>query len=205
MLKTYYLAKILFKMRLPSFDHCSIDKTANVSAGSVFAKVKMGRYSYAGAATYITDAHIGSFCSIGGDVHIGGGVHPMGTVSTSPVFLHGGNFLRKNFADIPYVPSETVQIGNDVWIGESAYIKAGVRIGSGSVIGAHAVVTHNVEPYSIVAGVPAKVLRKRFDDETIEKLLALKWWNWPDEKLKKYGECFKSPESLFEELEKDKK
>lgn len=201
MIKTYYLAKVLFKMRLPSFNHCEIDKTANVSAGSVFSKVKMGRYSYAGAATYATDARIGNFCSIGGEVHIGGGVHSLSTVSTSPVFLHGRNFLRTNFADISYSPSKTVKIGNDVWVGEGAYIKAGIKVGDGAIIGAHAVVTHDIAPYSVVAGVPAKEIRKRFDDETIEKLLVLSWWDWPDEKLKKYGQYFETPEKLLEAIE----
>ncbi len=127
----------------------------------------------------------------------------MGTVSTSPVFLHGRNFLRKNFADIPYTPSETVEIGNDVWIGEAAYIKAGVKVGTGAIIGAHAVVTHDVEPYSVVAGVPAKEIRKRFDEDTIQKLLRLSWWDWPDEKLKRYGPYFSTPEKLFEMVEKE--
>lgn len=203
MIKTYYLAKLLFKLRLPSFDHCEIDKTSNVNAGSVFAKVKMGRYSYVGAATYITDAQIGSFCSIAGDVHIGGGMHPMDSVSSSPVFFYGRNFLRKNFASIPYAPSKTVEIGNDVWIGESAYIKAGVKIGTGAIIGAHAVVTHDVAPYSVVAGVPAKEIRKRFDDETIEKLLEIQWWDWPEEKLQKYGKYFNKPDVLFDALERN--
>ena len=203
--RSYYLAKILFKLRIPSFNRCEIDKTANVSAGSVLARVKMGKYSYTGASTYITNAIIGNYCSIGGEVHIGGGIHPTGTVSTSPVFLKGKNFLRKNFAEIPYSPSETVEIGNDVWIGENAYIKAGVKIGSGAIIGAHAVVTHDIDPYTVVAGVPAKVLYKRFDEETIKKLLAMKWWDWSDEELTKYADLFDSPEKLIEKVKSERK
>lgn len=203
-MKTYYLAKALFKMRLSSFRDCEIDRTARVNAGSVFTKVKMGRYSYAGAAAYVTDAHIGNFCSIAGGCQIGGGIHPMDTVSTSPVFLQGRNFLRKNFAAIPYAPSETVEIGSDVWIGEGVYIKAGIKIGSGAVIGAHAVVTHDVAPYAVAAGVPARVLRKRFDDGTIRRLLELQWWNWPEEKLEKYGALFTDPEKLLGALEQER-
>lgn len=202
MLKTYYLAKLLFKMRIPSFNRCTIDNTAKVNAGSVLAMATLGRYTYVGANTYITDAKIGNFCSIAGNCHIGGGIHPMDTVSTSPVFLRGRNFLGKNFAQIPYAPSETVEIGHDVWIGENAYIKAGVKIGTGAVIGAHAVVTRDVEPYSVVAGVPAKVLRKRFDDEVISRLLETQWWEWSDEKLAQYGSCFASPEKLLLEINK---
>lgn len=203
MIKSYYLAKILFKLRIPSFDRCEIDKTANVSAGSVLAKVKMGRYSYIGADTYATDAHIGQFCSIGSLCQIGGGMHPMDTVSMSPVFLKGRNFLHKNFAEIPYAPSETIEIGNDVWVGDGVYIKAGVKIGTGAILGAHAVITHDVEPYTVMAGVPARPIKKRFDDSTIEKLLVLQWWNWDEEKLTKYGPYFQSPEKLFEALNED--
>lgn len=204
MFKSKYIAKLLFKLRIPSFDRCKIDDTCNVSYLSVLAKVKMGKYSYIGAKTGITDAVIGNFCSIGGEVSIGGGIHPMDTVSMSPVFLKGKNFLRKNFAEIPYESSATVHIGNDVWIGEGAYIKAGITIGDGAVIGAHAVVTHDVEPYTVVAGVPAKVLYKRFDEKTIENLLEIKWWNWDDEKLSRYAQYFESPEKLIEKIREDK-
>lgn len=202
MFKSYYLAKILHKTHIPSFNHCEIDKTARVSSGCALAKVKMGRYSYAGSYTHITDAEIGSFCSIGDSCGIGGGIHPMTTVSTSPVFLQGRNIIGKNFSQIPYEASETVEIGNDVWIGDGVFIKAGIRIGSGAVIGAHAVVVHDVEPYSVVAGVPAREIRKRFETEIIEQLLKLKWWDWPDEKLEKYGAFFSDPKKLIEEANK---
>ena len=197
MIKSYYLAKLLFKLRLPSFNHCEIDKTAKVSSGSVLARVRMGRYSYIGANTSVTDVNIGSFCSIAGDCHIGGGFHSTATVSTSPVFFGGRNFLKTNFANLPNVLPKIVEIGNDVWIGSGVYVKAGVKIGTGAVVGANAVVTHDVEPYSIIAGVPAGEIRKRFDDETIQKLLALAWWDWSEEKLKQYGEFFSDPEKLL--------
>jgi virginiamycin A acetyltransferase len=78
-----------------------------------------------------------------------------------------------------------IVIGNDVWIGYEAVIMPGVTIGDGAVIGARAVVTKDVEPYAIVGGVPAKAIKKRFNDETIQKLLALRWWDWPDERVRK--------------------
>ena len=192
-------------MRLSSFKHCSIDPTAKVDSECTLSKVKMGRYSYVASGTRITDANIGSFCSIGARCGIGGGVHPTDTVSTSPVFLKGKNFLRKNFAEIPYSPSVTVEIGNDVWIGEGACLMAGVKIGDGAIIGAHAVVTKDVEPYSVVAGVPAREIRKRFPDDVVEKLLELKWWEWPDEKLQETGQCFDSPEKLLKQATEGKK
>ena len=200
MLKTYYLAKIISKLRIPSFNCCEIDRTAKVSRGSVLVKITMGKYSYIGADTYITDAVIGNFCSIAGGCNIGGGIHPINTVSTSPVFFKGNNFLHKNFAEIPYKPSQTVVIGSDVWIGEKVYIKAGVSIGTGAIIGAHAVVTKDVAPYTIVAGVPAKVLRKRFEDDIIEKLLQTRWWEKEDEEIRKFAKTMNDPELLLKEL-----
>ena len=77
-----------------------------------------------------------------------------------------------------------IVIGSDVWIGYEAVIMPGVTVGDGAIIGARAVVTKDVEPYTIVGGVPAKAIRKRFDDDTIQKLLSLRWWDWPDEKVK---------------------
>ena len=197
MIKTFYLAKALFKMRLTSYRHCEIDKTARVNSACVLTKVSMGRYSYIGADTCVTDAVIGSFCSIGSNCQIGGGNHPIDRVSTSPVFLKGRNILKTNFADFEYAPSSTVHIGHDVWIGDGVYIKSGVSIASGAVIGAHAVVTHDVGPYEIVAGVPASIIRKRLQDDQIQRLLELQWWNWSDEKLRNKSKYFSSVEDLL--------
>ena len=76
-------------------------------------------------------------------------------------------------------------IGNDVWIGYDAVIMAGVRIGDGAIIGTRAVVTKDVEPYSIVGGVPAKEIRKRFAPEVVKKLMEIQWWNWQEKKIRK--------------------
>ena len=202
-MKSYYLAKLLHKLRLTSFKKCTIDKTARVDSECTLSKVIMGRYSYIASGTRVTDAKIGAFCSIGARCGIGGGVHPTDTVSTSPVFLKGKNFLKKNFAEISYSPSLTVEIGNDVWIGEGVFIVSGVRIGDGAIIGAHAVVTKDVAPYSVVAGVPAREIRKRFPDDIAGKLLELKWWEWPDEKLQEAGQCFDSPENFLDFCESE--
>ena len=94
-------------------------------------------------------------------------------------------------------------IGNDVWIGDGVFIKAGVSIGSGAIIGAHAVVTKDIEPYTVVAGVPAKEIRKRFSEEIIKELMAMKWWDWSDEELTKYGELFDNPEKLIEKVKSE--
>ena len=201
-MKSYYIAKILHKARLSSFKKCRIDSTARVDSECTLANVVMGRYSYTGSGTRITDAVIGSFTSIGGSCGIGGGIHPTDMVSTSPVFLKGRNILRTNFATIPYKPSKTVYIGNDVWIGEGVHIMSGVTIGDGAIIGAHAVVTKDVEAYSVVVGVPATFIRKRFDDETISCLQEIKWWEWSEEKLYEAGPLFQNPKKLIDETRK---
>lgn len=83
-----------------------------------------------------------------------------------------------------YEAAGNTEIGNDVWIGSEAVIMPGVKVGDGGVIGTRALVTRDIEPYAIVGGNPAKMIRKRFDDRTIEMLLEMKWWAWPDEQLK---------------------
>ncbi len=145
----------------------------------------------------VSDVSIGSFCSIASHCAIGGGKHPLCAVSTSPVFYSGRNILKKNFSRLPEEDNLGVEIGNDVWIGEAVFISDGVKIGTGAVIGAHSVVTKDVPPYAIAAGVPAKILRYRFDEKTIQQLLASRWWEWPDDKLKKVGESFFSPDVFF--------
>lgn len=78
-----------------------------------------------------------------------------------------------------------IVVGNDVWIGYEAVIMSGVKIGDGAVVGTRAVVTKDVPPYTIVGGVPAKPIRRRFDDEIIDKLLALRWWDWDEDRIKR--------------------
>lgn len=125
---------------------------------------------------------VGSFTSIASGVQIFlGGEHRIDWVTTFPF-----NILweeGKNIVGHPKTKGD-VLIGNDVWIATEAIIMSGVTIGDGAVIGARAVVTKNVPPYTVVAGNPAKVVKKRFDDKTIQKLLEVKWWNWNDSKIK---------------------
>ena len=85
-----------------------------------------------------------------------------------------------------------ITVGNDVWIGYEALILAGVTIGDGAIIGSRAVVTKDIPPYTIVGGIPAKPIRKRFDDETIAELLKLRWWDWDEEKIKRNLEAIQT-------------
>ena len=122
---------------------------------------------------------IGKFCAIAKGVEfiMNGANHRMGSVSTYPFNIMGGGWEKfaPELGELPF-KGDTV-VGNDVWIGQNAVILPGVHIGDGAIIGANSVVGSNVEPYSVVAGNPARLLRRRFDDETIGLLSRLKWWD----------------------------
>ncbi len=148
----------------------------------------VGKYTYANPDVQIfsKETSIGAFCSIGQKVVIGCGIHPLNFLSSSPYFYFDNLHFKS-----PSMPShnefwdyQPVYIGNDVWIGDGVFIKNGVKVGDGAVLGAHAVVTKDVPPYAIVAGCPAKILRYRFSENIIHKLLKLQWWNLPDEVIK---------------------
>lgn len=193
----YIFHKIVKKLRLSAIKNSKIHKSARVESGSSFINSTMDRYSYCGYDCNIYNAEIGAFCSIAGHVIIGGATHPMHFVSTSPVFLSHKGSVKKKFARFDYLPSYKTIIESDVWIGEGAFLKAGVKIGVGSVIGMNSVVTKNVEPYTIVGGNPAKTIRKRFNEKIIEELLKTQWWNLSDTELQKHGEYFDNPELLI--------
>lgn len=130
---------------------------------------------------------IGKFCSIacGAKFIFTSANHKLGSLSTYPfpLFFEEWDLDKTNVTD-SWDNKGDIVIGNDVWIGYEAVIMQGVTIGDGAIIGTRAVVTKDVLPYSIVGGVPAKPIRKRFSDEVIAQLLEIKWWDWPDEKIK---------------------
>ncbi len=129
---------------------------------------------------------IGRFCSIacGARFLFNGGNHALASLAAYPfpIFYEEWGLDSKNVAQA-WDNKGDIVIGNDVWIGYEAVILAGVTVGDGAVIGTRAVVTRDVPPYSIVGGVPAKVIRRRFEQETIDALLELKWWDWPLERI----------------------
>ncbi|WP_459201913.1 CatB-related O-acetyltransferase [Methanococcus sp. CF] len=140
-------------------------------------------YTYTGIGTIILSSEIGRFCSIGWNVSIGGADHDYKKVTTSPLWRFQLMDNGKLENGIEYSKSPC-KIENDVWIGSNAVILRDVHVGNGAVIGAGSVVTHDVEPYSIVAGVPAKPLKNRFKESTISKLQKIQWWNWPKEVIR---------------------
>ena len=160
-----------------------VDKTAAICSGVRFYRGKIGKYSYIGNNSFVSDTDIGSFTSISTDCYIGGTSHPTSWVSTSPVFHKWENIMKKNFARHEFEIFKRTTIGNDVWIGNRVMIKAGVKIADGAVIGMGSIVTKDIGPYEIWAGNPARLIRKRFDDETIDAFEKMKWWEWDDEKI----------------------
>lgn len=127
---------------------------------------------------------IGKFCAIASGVEfiMNGGNHLVEAISSYPFSIFGNGWEQamdgRNFPN-----KGDIHVGNDVWLGYRSVILAGVTIGDGAIVGAYSVVTKNVPPYTIVAGNPAKEIRMRFPEAEIERLLALRWWDWPIEKI----------------------
>ncbi len=158
--------------------------------------VTLGRGSYTSAfdlPLFFGKMHVlgGRFCSLANGIYFSmGGNHSMKSVTTSPLDVGGviKDIFGKVRPDLRPIPDVRIQhrqiiFGHDVWMGKSATIMGGVKIGNGAVIGANAVVAKDIPPYAIAVGNPARVIKYRFDAETIKKLLAVKWWNWSLEKI----------------------
>ena len=130
---------------------------------------------------------VGKFCSIacGAKFLFTSANHTMKSLSTYPfpIFFEEWELDAANVTDA-WDNKGDIVIGNDVWIGYDAVILSGVTIGDGAIIGTRAVVTKDIPPYTIVGGVPARQIRRRFDEETVKRLLELKWWDWADERIK---------------------
>ena len=128
---------------------------------------------------------IGKFCAIAKGIKfiMNGANHRMDGITTYPFNIMGNGWEKATprLEDLP-LKGDTV-IGNDVWIGEDVTILPGVHIGDGTIIGARSVVARDIEPYSIAAGNPCRMIRRRFDEETIRKLLALRWWDWDEQRI----------------------
>lgn len=181
--------------------HSIISSKARIYSGVKVFNSQIGDFSYVTKGTQVIFASIGKFCSVGQESFIGLGHHTLDKLSTSPVFTEHlnatGYVWIKNKHNYPF---KKVKIGNDVWIGARVLIMGGVNVGDGAVIAAGAVVTKDVPPYSVVAGVPAKVVKYRYSDEIIHYLLNLKWWNKSADELKQNLKIYSSENITLEEL-----
>lgn len=196
----YFWTKLFRKARGVAIRGSTIGPGSKVEAGSAFINSTIGRHSFCGYDCEIVQTDIGNFCSIANYVAIGGGRHPIDWVGTSPVFYEGRDSVAKKFSTFPRPRPERIVIGSDVWIGYRAIIMQGIKIGHGAVIGAGAVVTRDVESYSIVAGTPARHIRYRFDEKLRTALLASRWWDREDSVLERCAYEIRRPDRFLELL-----
>lgn len=161
-----------------------IDSRAKINVFSKIYESTIGKYSYVGKNTSVTCSNIGSFCSISSNCVLGLANHTIDFLSTSPLFTEKYNGTGYSWTDMQKNPYKQLSIGNDVWIGTRAIIMGGLKIGDGAIIAAGAIVTKDVPPYAIVAGIPARIIRFRFSDEVIAEIMKIQWWNLSEEFLK---------------------
>ncbi|MTD46215.1 antibiotic acetyltransferase [Conexibacter sp. W3-3-2] len=176
--------------RRPTRLRAALDRLRGIPvapAGHDPSRLTLGRHSYGDPLVLAHDGdtgrvRVGSFTSIAhGVTFVCGGNHRVDWATTFPIRARLG--LPGAFEDGHPASNGDIEIGHDVWLGREALILSGVTIGNGAVVAARSVVTRDVRPYAIVGGNPAKEIRRRFDDDTVDRLLALQWWTWPDERV----------------------
>ncbi len=192
--------KALKKLRGVAIKNSQIDMTSKIESGSQIVNSTMDKYSYCGYDCKIINCEIGSFCSIADNVIIGGACHPIEWASTSPVFYKGKDSIKKKMSEYERPKDPRTIIGNDVWIGDRVIIKSGVIIGDGAVIGMGSIVTKNVGAYEIWAGVPAKMIRERFQKQLVEEMERLRWWDLSDEIIQDASASIKNPQQFVERI-----
>lgn len=156
-----------------SLHHNEIDKTTYIRNSSGIVYSKIGKYCWINKGVGMNHVEMGNYCSVAGSVSIGGMEHSVSRISTSARLSDSG------YSD------HITHIGHDVWIGAQTYIRQGVSIGNGAVIGAKSFVNKDVPPYAIVVGIPAKVLRYRFSEEIINELNKSHYWDYDPNEAKK--------------------
>lgn len=176
--------------RSGEFAECKVEAPCKILC-DVSWGCSVGAFTYIQEGSAIEGADIGRFCSIARGVSIGAGEHPTDWLSTHP-FVNDPEDVVTGLSSLlpemrgwfrgqakrPFFQRGQTTIGNDVWIGEGAYVARGVRIADGAIIGARAVVTRDVPPYGVAVGSPARVTRTRVDPEHVERLLMLRWWDY---------------------------
>jgi acetyltransferase-like isoleucine patch superfamily enzyme len=171
----------LLRQPIYALRHCNVAWTSRVERGAVLVHTIVGAYTYIAAGVFLNRTQIGNYCSIASGSKIGGMEHPWRSGSTST------RLSRHHIAE-----RETL-IEDDVWVGSNVVIRQGLHIERGAVIGAGSVVLENVPPYTIVAGVPAREIRKRFSAEIIQQIAVTKFWEYPPDKARSLLETIEFP------------
>ena len=165
---------------------CRLGRYSAIGERVVLREVSVGDYTYFERHAEAIYTEIGKFCSIAANSRINALAHPLERLTTHKLTYRRNEFFRYLGVDDQFRErrrAKRVTIGHDVWIGHGGVVMPGVSIGNGAVVGANAVVTRDVEPYWIVAGSPARVLRPRFEPAIAERIERLAWWDWPAERL----------------------
>lgn len=186
---------VLYEKNSIIYPSCKFEGYNRICRSSYVSRSYMGFGSYIGNNCNIVSTQIGKYSCIGPYVRTTSGVHPTDYVSMHPAFYSlrgqaGFTYVKKQLFDERMDREYHTIIGNDVWIGDSALLMEGVHIGNGAVVAAGAIVTKDVPPYAIVAGVPAKVIKYRFDESIRTELNRVEWWNKDEEWIKKHTEDF---------------
>jgi acetyltransferase-like isoleucine patch superfamily enzyme len=179
--------------------NCALGNKTRIDFPYDLKDITVGDYTYISINSIISFTEIGKFCSIGPNFFCGWGIHPTDGISTSPLFYSKKgpySFCTENKIE----DREKIIIGNDVFIGANVTVLDGVTIGDGAVIGAGTVVSKDIPPYAIVVGSPVQIIKYRFDEDTIRKLLEIKWWDLGQEQIKFVDKCFFDKDSFLKNI-----
>lgn len=169
-----------------------------------FAKLNhshIGKYTRINAHCHLARVTVGNFTAIGMNSIMGLGRHPLNYASTQSIFYKKNNMKNDWVKPIDFIEGLPINIGNDVWIGRQCTVMDGVNIGDGAVIATGAIVTKDIPPYAIAAGIPAKIIKYRFSEEIIERLLEIKWWHFNDNEIQDNLEFFRDPNLTLKKLD----